>query len=67
MIPYLDGVQIGDPLVASGQIDSASTDVYIGHGMSNSSVIDDVRIYNRALTSTEISELYNSGSGTEGE
>jgi len=29
--------------------------------------IDDLRIYNGALTSSEISELYNSGNGTESE
>ena len=29
--------------------------------------IDDVRIYNRALTQAEITELYNSGNGTEQE
>jgi prepilin-type N-terminal cleavage/methylation domain-containing protein len=29
--------------------------------------LDDVRIYNRALTSTEITQLYNNGAGTEAE
>lgn len=32
-----------------------------------SGIVDDVRIYNKVLTSTEISDLYNSGSGTDSE
>ena len=29
--------------------------------------VDDFRIYSRALTSTEVTSLYNSGNGTEGQ
>ena len=29
--------------------------------------VDDVRIYNRALTAGEVAQIYNSGNGTEGE
>jgi hypothetical protein len=48
------GVRLGDSIHIPGTIPLNGS-------------LDDVRIYNRALTSTEILELYNSGSGTEGE
>jgi Tfp pilus assembly protein PilX len=36
-----------------------------GYGNTMSGTIDDVRVYSRALTSAEISAIYNGGSGTE--
>ena len=37
------------------------------YGSYLNGVLDDVRIYNRALTANEVSQIYNGGSGTEAE
>jgi len=60
---YLNGV-----LVKSGATKgiinvSDATDMYIGYKLDGA--LDDIRIYNRALTSDEIKLLYNAGNGTE--
>jgi hypothetical protein len=38
-----------------------------GTNYANTRTLDDVRVYNRALTPTEIVAIYNSGAGTEAE
>ena len=60
---YVDGVQ-QNSLVASGAITSGVTSVQIGSRSSASDwpgSIDDVRIYNRALSATEVQLLYKMG------
>jgi Concanavalin A-like lectin/glucanases superfamily/Protein of unknown function (DUF1565) len=60
---YIDGVA-GASVAATGNIaDSSARSLNIGRfsegGFSFKGVIDDVQIYNRALSSTEIQQLYN--------
>ena len=59
-IGYLDGVEVG---TATGCTITASNELYIGkyYGSSNSTTatIDQVRIFNKALTPTEVTALYN--------
>ena len=38
-----------------------------GTNYANTRTLDDVRVYNRALIPTEITQLYNNGEGTEAE
>jgi hypothetical protein len=63
---YIDAV-LGASVAKSGSINPGLTNnVYIG-GERNSVIgsIDDVRIYNRALSANEVKLLYNGGSGTQ--
>jgi len=63
---YLDGV-LGQSLFVSGLIDDTNDEFFIGDFNGSSSVnffngmIDDIRIYERVLSETEIDELYASG------
>jgi hypothetical protein len=58
---YLDGQQDGEGAVAATPINSL--DLYIAASHNNyyffDGLIDDMRIYNRALSQAEINELYN--------
>ena len=60
---YIDGVQVATATVASSVYWTGATDTYIGRHPSNgwypNAMIDDVRIYNRVLTATEVSTLAN--------
>ncbi|OHA30762.1 MAG: hypothetical protein A3B11_02110 [Candidatus Taylorbacteria bacterium RIFCSPLOWO2_01_FULL_44_26] len=64
---YFDGVQTGTPQALTGNLISNTDTVRIGTTDSNDGYfpgsIDDIRIYNRALSATEIQELYSLGSG----
>jgi len=67
---YLDGAIAGSSAVTQ-TIGSNAWPMYIGASDSTPNSpfdgkLDDIRIYQRALTSTEITNLYNGGSGTEG-
>ncbi|MBZ0166654.1 MAG: LamG domain-containing protein, partial [Candidatus Omnitrophica bacterium] len=61
---YVNGVEDATPVAVTGNIDTADTDLHIGScgGTGNewNGLIDDARVYNRALTAAEILEL---GSG----
>ena len=64
LTPYLNGVA-GTPVAASGTLDSTTNNVWIGNNPASparyaTALIDDVRIYNRALTATEMNQIYNS-------
>ncbi len=52
--PWVDKARIGD------LVDSGDSEIRFFNGK-----IDDVRVYNDAISLTEISQIYNSGSGTE--
>lgn len=59
----MDGALLAAP-VATGGMTPANLDVNIGRNPENTSdyykgLIDDVRIYNRALSSSEITALFN--------
>ena len=54
-----------DRWTAIGTFDGNDSSGVQSGGQMWNGLIDDLRIYNRALTSTEISNIYNSGSGTE--
>ncbi len=59
---YLDGALINS--IASGNTSNMTYPVYIGKGYGDRSlngIIDEVRVYNRALSASEIQELYNQG------
>ncbi len=63
MVLYVDGIPTS-PNYFSGDIDLASSHLHIGHDPHHalrfySGVIDEVRIYNRALSQSEVTELYN--------
>lgn len=62
---WVDGVE-GTPDAYTGNITDAADSFEIGRGASNSynfnGSIDDVRVYNRALTPTEVQTLYSLGS-----
>jgi hypothetical protein len=71
VVLYVNGDQ-NSSKVATGNLISNDAPVWIGNYYDKTNrymngSIDDIRIYNRVLTSTEILELYNSGSGTEEE
>ncbi|MCH7605073.1 hypothetical protein IID24_03750 [Patescibacteria group bacterium] len=56
---YVNGVEV-DSLLASGNIDPSTKDLFIGRRDGSrrfTGKIDDVRIYNRALSNTEIQDL----------
>jgi len=70
LLIYVDGVLDGTPVANTGQdISSVGDDMTIGRHTNNvqpfNGSLDDIRIYNRSLTTDEINILYNSGSGTE--
>ena len=67
---YVDGKSVSDP-VASGSISSSSTPFLIGAQYNSGSIshyfngqIDDVRIYNYALSAAQVRKLYNGGFST---
>ncbi|MBI2024268.1 LamG domain-containing protein, partial [Candidatus Giovannonibacteria bacterium] len=67
---FINGVQDGSVgTFPSGNIDSNNAAMDFGKSTGNSDgamdgLIDDVRIYNRALSAQEISDIYNAGSAT---
>jgi len=59
-----------DGTFSGGSMPSGSASLLIGHRQNGNTIygkIDDFRVYDRVLSSTEITQLYNSGSGTEAE
>ena len=68
MILYVNGTQ-NNKVAAEGPLPTNTQPVYIGDAFwasyMNSGMIDDVRIYSRAITSNEVVRLYNNGNGTE--
>jgi hypothetical protein len=66
MVLYKNGTQVAAANNVPTQ--AASTKTYIGRfvtGFSMKGAIDNVMIFNKALTAQEISALYNGGNGTE--
>jgi hypothetical protein len=64
---YVNGVKVAENTSASGGMGSNSNDLYIGRQASANqsylnSPIDDIRIYSRALSPTEVYELYATSS-----
>ena len=62
---YKDGVEVMTPVAFTGVLNSTSDALMFGADASTfnniSAGIDDVRIYNRALSASEINQLYNMG------
>ena len=63
---YINGKLESQSTAGSGTISAATTDLTIGRGYGPgryfSGQIDDVRIYNYALTSEQVKQVYNNGS-----
>lgn len=59
---YIDGVSYGSKDM-NGNSDFTPTRIGDGHFYPWLGIIDDVRVYNRALSPTEIAELYTQGGG----
>jgi len=65
-IVYIDGNQDGTEDISAYQKSiSSAIDLYFSRDASFTGSLDDIRIYNKALTSEEVTRLYNSGRGTE--
>ena len=61
---YLNGVQIGSTIDATGDLNIAGQDLVIGNYVTGANVtmgpLDDIMIINKALSETEVTELYDS-------
>ena len=69
-IIYIDGSVARSITIGSGTVMTNSSNLYFGGAITNyvfNGKIDDVRIYNKALSQSEIEVIYNEGSGTESE
>lgn len=62
---YVNNVKSGNSISATGSIYHGTNPDYVGREKTNyfNGKIDEVGIWSRTLTSTEVSELYNSGNG----
>lgn len=64
---YVDGVQTGSSTDFSGNLPSVAGDLHIGADYESTpgnffnGSLDDVRVYDRVLSATEIKQLYNMG------
>lgn len=59
MIVYRNGTQVGS-LAATGTVDTSGTQVFTSSGSESfDGRLDDLRVYNRALSASEITTLYN--------
>jgi hypothetical protein len=67
LIAYYDGVQVGNDTTGTGVLSDTASPINIGREGTGSYAwngsIDEVAIYNRTLSASEISNLYNSGVG----
>ena len=65
VIIYRDGAQVGISGTETGNLPSSSQYLSMGRGSATTSYwdgkMDDIRIYNRALTADEIGNLYHAG------
>ncbi len=60
---YVNGIQIGSVTFTPGSVTSLSGNLQIGAGYGYfNGQIDDVRIYNYALTAAQVKQLFNQGS-----
>ncbi len=62
---YVDGISVGTTGTYSGTVDNGTQPVEIGRrgtGDNAQAIIDDVRVFSRALTASQISALYQNGS-----
>ncbi|KAA9396490.1 hypothetical protein Har1130_17640 [Haloarcula sp. CBA1130] len=65
LVMYLDGEEVGRDTTQSGEVVHSDRPLYIGYGDNGydsyyamDGAIDDVRVYDRALGSDEVSDLY---------
>ena len=66
-IIYKNGVSVGTASSATYYTATGLKFGGVGTNYANTRNVDDVRIYSKALSSTEISQIYNNGAGTEAE
>ena len=72
VVMYLDGSSTGTPVSVSGTLDTSTNNIEIGRysdlgGYNFSGAMDELNIWNRALSSSDVTALYNSGAGVYGD
>lgn len=62
---YLDGALVAGPTAASGNGSAAGSDLFtlVGNTGSNPTLFDDVAVFNRALTATEVLNIFSNKQG----
>lgn len=70
LVLFVDGQKVADESAGSATLSYGSEDLLIGVGSSSSKeswgfkgFLDDLAVWNRTLSSTDVSDLYNSGQG----
>lgn len=63
-LAYLNGIQNGSYVGSLGTYQGGQQNFGTGYSNYYSGKLDDVRVYNRALTASEISKIYSSGQTT---
>jgi hypothetical protein len=62
---YVDGVEVSPAVGVTGSLTTSTSNFYIGRNNTGTrpfdGKIDDVRVYNRVLSATEVQQLYNMG------
>jgi hypothetical protein len=70
MVLYVDGVAVTNQAVSGSFVQATGADAFIGHNPTNNgnsrATIDEVSLYNRALSAAEIQTIYNNGSRGKG-
>ena len=61
MTAYVDGVAIGTDSMTSRASNTLVIGDYVGLGFAFNGSVDDVRVYNRALSVAEVNQLYGQG------
>jgi len=64
---YIDGVQAGSPVAYSSVGEIQVFGAWQGFNYAPAESLDEIRVYNRTLSSTEVGELYNNGANPQGE
>src|SRR6202023_2095995 len=66
MTIYVNGVSVGTPVSATGTINAVTNDLLIGknivNGESFPGLVDEVELFDRALTQSEVQTIYDAGS-----
>ena len=58
---YVDGVQVGNAVSFGGQADIEVFGSWLNYGYAPADELDDIRVWQRALSSVDVDALYNAG------